>query len=448
MEQYDVVVIGGGPGGYPAALRAAQHGLSVALVEERYLGGECTNYACIPTKALLSITKKNIGIKPSEAYEFTKSVVGRVRSGIKLLLKKRGVAIHKGRAKIESTNIVSIDGEVRVKCSKGIIIATGTSPISIPGINVDGEYIHNNRTIIDALRERSSSINSILVVGGGPAGLEYAEIFSRLGAEVIVVEILDRILPMMDREASSIVSRYLKKLGVRIYTSTSIKSVERINGKIRTRIGGERVKEVDMILLSVGRRPNTSNLGLESVGVRLDEKGYIITNSRLQTSVPSIYAVGDVTGQPLLAHKAIHQGLIAADNLAGRSRLYRNDIVPSVVYTGIEVAQVGFSLSSAREKGYDAREAKIRLGAVPLAVVEGVEYGLVKIIYDASTKRVLGATLVMPHASELISLISLAILKHLTLRELSEVIYQHPTFSEAIGEASLVGLGEPLHYIR
>ncbi len=447
MEQYDVIVIGGGPGGYPAAIRATQYGFSVALIEERYLGGECTNFACIPTKALLSITKKEKGITLRRAYEYAEAVVKKVRDGIKLLLEKRGVAIYRGRAEIQSTNVVSVNNELLLQSNRGIIVATGTSPISIQGISVDGEYVHDNRTVINIFKERSS-LDSILIVGGGPAGLEYAEIFSRLGVRVVVVEILSRVLPMMDREVSSIVSRYLKNLGVEIYTSTAVKDIERKDEKVRVQISNGNIEEVDAVLLSVGRKPNTSSLGLERVGVKLDEKGYIIVNNKLQTSVPNIYAVGDVSGPPLLAHKAIHQGLIAADNIAGRNRVYRDDIIPSVVYTGIEVAQVGYSLSTARERGYSAREAKIRLGAVPLAVVEGVEYGLVKIVYEENTERVLGGILVMPHASELISIVSLAILKGLTLRELSEIVYQHPTFSEAIGEASLVGLGMPLHYIR
>ncbi|MET1128419.1 MAG: dihydrolipoyl dehydrogenase [Thermoproteota archaeon] len=452
-KRYDVVVVGGGPGGYPAAVAAAAAGARVALVEARALGGECTNYACVPTKALLKAAKSVADaakwgrlqeVDARSIASWIEDVVSRVRDGVRYILERRGVDIYLASAHIESRNALALStGEVIE--FRQLVVATGSEPWEPPGLEPDGELVHNNRTVISALKEQPSRV---LVVGGGAAGVEYAEAFAMLGAEVHLVEILERILPGMDRDLSRAASMHLRRLGVRVSTSTSVESLERLGRKVAVKLSNGVELEVDAVIIATGRKPVTEPLGVSKLGVETDAKGFVKVNERMETRVPGIYASGDVTGPPLLAHKAIHQGIVAGLNAAGGSAVYKPGYVPLVVYASLELAQVGATLEEARAAGIDAAEVRVRLGSVARGVVEGMEYGFAKLVYDRRTGKVLGGAIASPHASEMIATLALAAKKGLTVEDLAELQYPHPTVSEALGEAALAALGRAVHYVK
>lgn len=455
MEKFDLVVIGGGPGGYPAAVRASQAGLNVAIVEADSLGGECTNYGCIPTKALLTpanlaarlvgyhFVKGSIDIDFKGLMDWVSNVVSSVSSGVGTLLKGYGVQVYRGRASIVAPGIVEVEGEGRIRYSK-LVVATGTSPASIPGFDVDGEVIHNNRTILGLRRKPGR----MLVVGGGYIGVEYATAMSRLGVEVTIVELLDRILPTMQRDFSRVIERRLKRDGVRIYTRSKASLVERREGFAKVEIAGAGVLEFDTVLVAVGRKPNTRGIGLERLGVKTDEKGYIKVDSGMETSAPGVLASGDVTGPPLLAHRAFLQGVVAAERASGDSAAaFDAKAVPAVVYTDPEIATTGLTLDEARKMGVDAAEARLPLASLPRVSIEGCRECFAKVVYEKSTGAVLGFHVVAPHASEIIGEATLAIELGATLEDLALTIHPHPSVSESIKEVVELALERPIHYI-
>ena len=459
---YDAIVIGGGPAGYVAAVRLASYGFKVALVERRYLGGECTNWGCIPSKALieiahgLSIAKQlrrvgiNIGISEvnrSKILEWIKRVVLRSREGIKYLVSD--VDLYEGEASLKRRNEVIVrrrEGREVIE-GKNIIIATGTEPSEIPGVRFDGEYVLSNRNFFE-LKEIPSSI---LIVGGGIIGVELGSALARLSTEVYIVEILDRIISIYDPDVSSIIMKYLKRFGVKVYLRSTVKRVEVSGGVVRARIvsrDGESMDvSVEKVLIAVGRKYNTKGIGLENVGVKTHEKGYIIVDERQKTNVGNIYAAGDVTGPPLLAHKAYREAIIAADVIAGAEEVPPKEPIPEVIYTTPEVGVVGITELKAKEAKINVQIVKYPYAAVPrdYTVLERTPEGFIKLIVEGSTKRIIGGVIVGNMASELIHVLALAIQKRLTLKDLSEVIYAHPTYSEMIGEVAHLGLGKPIH---
>jgi len=448
-RRYDVVVIGGGPGGYPAAVHAAQRGLRVALVEARALGGECTNYGCIPTKALRRIAlaasiASSVGrveIDHRKLIHEAMSVVEKIRSGIKQLLEGYGVDIIHARARLRPDRLVEA-GSAVLEAGR-IVLAPGTEPWSPPGLEPDGNRVHDNRSFL-GLREPPGRL---LIVGGGPIGVEYADIMARLGVEVSLVELMPQLLPGMDRDLSLAARRLLRGLGVKVYTSARITRLERGKDHVEAMLGNGEKIEADAVLVATGRRPATQGIGLEEIGVELDEKGYIKVDERMATNVPGVYAAGDAAGPPLLAHKAVAQSIVAGVNAAGGRVVYRPKAVPMVVYTEPELAQVGYTLEEARQAGLDAAEARIRLGGVASAVIEGSEAGLVKIVYDKRSLRVLGLAAAAPRASEFVAEAALAVEKGVTLEELASVVHPHPSASEALREAAEMALGRPTHYL-
>ncbi len=453
-EKFDLVVVGGGPGGYPAAIRAAQLGLNVALVEADKLGGECTNYGCIPTKAMIkaadAITAASLlpFVKGRPDYDFeglmewVNGFSRRISQGVEYLLKGYGVEVVRGKARVEAPGVLSVDGD-KLRFEK-LIVSVGTSPAFPRGLEPDGVVVHDNRSILGLRRKPGS----MLVVGGGYIGVEYAAAMARLGVEVHLVEALDRILPVMDRDFSRVVERHLKRLGVKIYTGTVVEELVRRESSAVARIRGGPQLEVDVVLVATGRRPNTQGLGLERLGVKLDEKGYIVVNEGMETSSPGVYAAGDVAGPPLLAHKAFLQAVVAAERAAGdESAAYDAKAVPQVVYTEPEVASTGLTLEEARRQGIDAEEKRLPLGSLARVSMEGCSDCFAKIVYERSSKAVLGFHVAAPHASEIIAAATLAIEMGATLEDVALTIHPHPTVSEAFKEAAELALERPIHFL-
>ncbi len=452
-EKYDVVVIGGGPGGYPAAIRAAQLGARVALVEEDKLGGECTNYGCIPTKAIvrpleaihratsLPFTKGSLEVDFKGLMEWVNGITGQVSGGVETLLKGYDVEILRGRARLSGSTTIEVDG-ARIWADR-IVIATGTSPSSIPGVGIDGEIIHNNRTILGLRRKPGS----MLIIGGGYIGVEYANAMAKLGVEVTIVEMMPRLLPGMDKDLARVAQRRLKKLGVQIHTNTMVKELKASEkGAEATLSNGGKV-EAEKVLIAVGRRPNTRGIGLENAGVSLDERGYIKVDENMATSNPRIYASGDVAGPPLLAHKAFLQGAVAGENAAGGEAVYEPRAVPAVVYTEPELASVGYTLDEAREAGFNAEEKRYPLGGLAMARIEEATDGMVKLVYDTDSQQLLGVHIAAPHAGEIIAGLTLALEYGASLEDLALTIHPHPSIVEAVKEAAELVLGRPIHYI-
>ena len=454
MDKYDVVVVGGGPGGYPAAIRASQLGLRVALIEANSLGGECTNYGCIPTKAMikpseliwmlskLSFIKGDIGIDYAEYMRWVHDIVSRVSSGISTLLKKYDVDVYKDAAYFTSSTKIELRNGEALWGDK-IIIATGTDPLDLPILRVDGEVVHNNRTVLNMKRKPSSMV----IVGGGYIGVEFADVMAKIGVEVTIVEMMPRLLPGMDKDLSKIIERRLKSLGVRILTNTMVKDSRISDNHALLQLTGGSEVEAEKVLVAVGRKPRISSLRVDNAGVKTNERGFIDVDNSMQTSNPRIYASGDITGPPLLAHKAFMQATVAAENVAGINSIYDPHAIPAVIYTTPELASIGLTLDEARERGFNAKSIKFPIGGLPRALIDEAIDGFVKIVFDEDTKSLLGVHIAAPYASEMAAEIALALEFGATLEDLSLTIHPHPTISEAIKEAAELALEKPIHYV-
>ncbi len=449
-EKFDLVVIGGGPGGYPAAIRASQLGVSVALIEYDKLGGECTNYGCVPTKTLtlLASTLRRLReikeIKEIdvfiESFKKAAKIAKDVSSGVSTLLKGYGVEIFKEKASFNKEGNVVLDDGTEI-IGKKYIIATGTDPSSLPGVGFDGELIHSNRTLLN-LRKKPSNI---IIVGGGYVGVEIAYIMSSLGVDVTIVEMLDRLLYSLDKDLSRYALRVLRRSGVKVKLRTPVKEIEKSNSEVVIKAGNEKLS-ADFVLIAIGRKPRIPE-GLKYLEVSSNNKGYIIVNEHLMTSNPSVYATGDISGPPLLAHKAMIQAEIAAENALGGSEKFGNIPIPQVIFTEPEIASVGMTLNEARAKGFDSEETKFPTGGLARSRIENIIDGFIKIVYEKTSKRILGIHMAGPFATELIAEASLAVKLKIKLEELAEVIHPHPTASEELREAALYSLKKPIHYI-
>ncbi len=458
-ERYDVLVIGGGPGGYVAALRAAQLGARVALVEDRFIGGVCLNVGCIPTKALLRSAEVYDTVREARRFgvriEGTATVdwaamqkrkaqiVRRLTSGVSSLLKRAQVKVFTGKGRLVGTHIVEVreSGTEQVEADK-VIVATGSRPIRLPlpGFDLPGVLDSTGALALDELPRR------MLIVGGGVIGVEFATIFATLGVQVIVVEMLDRLLPMMDAELGAVVARSLKRRKVKAYLKSKATGIEEKDGALQVRVEtpkGEQLFDVDRVLVSVGRRANVEDLGLETVGVKV-ERG-IVVNERMETSVPWVYAAGDVTGRWWLAHVAMHEGVVAAENACGHESRTNYKSVPACVFTHPEVATVGLSEEQAREQGHDVIVGKFPFMANGKALTYGERDGFVKVVSERKYGQILGLHIVGPHASDLILEGGLAITTEATLDEIEATIHAHPTLGESILEAALAARGMALH---
>lgn len=456
----DIAIIGAGPGGYVAALRAAQLGAKVVLVEKDKLGGVCLNWGCIPTKTLLrtaevlklaqeaaeyGVMVDNVKLDWAVAQKRKEGVVRRLTGGVKFLLEKAGVQMLFGTARFISPTALEVTGassQERIE-AKDYVIATGSRPASlpIPGLEGPGVLNSDEALALDSLPE------SLLVIGAGPIGVEFATLFRACGVQVALVELLPRVLPALDGDLGAEVERALKKAKVAVHTGSQVSRVEAKNGKYAVTIqSAERqtTVEVNRILVAVGRRPNVEGLGLEMLGVQLEKSG-IRVNESMRTNVPHVYAVGDVTGGMLLAHVAMHQGVVAVENAMGLQRTMNYAAVPSCVFSSPEVASVGLSEEQARQQGYDVMVGKFPFRGNGKALAQGEYEGLVKIVAENKYGQVLGVHIVGPHASDLIQEGTLALTLEATLDEFEVTIHPHPTLSEAVAEAALAAKGRALH---
>ncbi len=450
MDAYDLIVIGTGPGGYHAAIRAAQLGLKVLAIEKGEVGGVCLNVGCIPTKALLHVAHVlEAGAKAAEfglvlekkALDLEKlagwrdRVVKKLTGGVEFLFKGNGVALKRGEARLLSPREVAV-GDERFR-ARHVVLATGSRPVELPAFPFDEARVVSST---GALRVEAGIPKRLLVVGGGAIGLEFASIYRALGAEVTVVELMDRILPGADREAVTQLARALKKRGIALKTGTQAQGFEEKEDGLHVTLADAEGKEtealvVDRILVAVGRRPNHEGLGLEAVGVRTDARGFVPVDERMRTQVPGLYAIGDLVGPPLLAHKAMKQGVVAAEVAAGKKSAFDQQI-PSVVYTHPEFASVGLSEEAAKARGLEVRVGRFPFTANGRALTLQETAGLVKVITEAESGVLLGVHAVGPGASELIPEAALALEMGALGADLELTVHPHPTLSESLMEAA------------
>ena len=463
-SQFDLLVVGAGPGGYVAAIRAAQLGFTVACVEEDKLGGVCLNIGCIPTKALLSsaalvnelkdakghgITFSGMTTDFGPAQERSRSVADQLSKGVGFLFKKNKVTHVEGRGRLvsgSSIEVTAADGSLQKLSAPHVIVATGSRPKSLPMLPVDEEMIWSST---GALLQKLAP-KSLAVVGAGAVGMEFADVYNAYGSEVTVIEALDRVLPIEDKDCSAVVARSFKKRGINVFTSAMVLkaqvSASGVALTFKNKAGAEQTIQVERVLSAVGRAPNTDGLGLDAVGVELDERGFIKVDDQLRTNVEGVYALGDVAGHQLLAHKAMHEGVVCAEHIVGQGHHTVNyDNVPNCTYCHPEVASVGLTEQQARDAGHDIEVGKFPWVGNGRALAGGHAEGFVKVVRDKKYSEILGAHIVGPHATELIG--EFIVGRHLeaTVEEMDRAMHPHPTLSEAIGEGALAALGRALH---
>ena len=462
-EQFDVVVIGGGPGGYVAAIRASQLGLKAAVIERENLGGICLNWGCIPTKALLRSAEVFHTIKHADAYGITvkdatfdigkivsrsRGVADQMKKGIGFLMKKHKVTVFAGSGALAGKGKVTVTKDNKKVAdieAKHIVLATGARARQLPGIEGDGKLIWTYR---DAMVPQDLP-KSLLVIGSGAIGIEFASFYHTLGVKVTVVEVMDRVLPVEDEEISKFAQKSFEKDGMTIKTGTTVKSVTKgandVTAHLEHKDGTKENILVDRIIVAIGIVANTEGLGLESTKVKL-ERGQIITDNLMQTAEPGIYAIGDITGAPWLAHKASHEGVICIEGIAGKHpHAMKRENIPGCTYCRPQVASVGLTEKAAKEKGYELKIGRFPFVGNGKAVALGEAEGLVKTIFDAKTGELLGAHMIGTEVTELIQGYVLGKTHELTEAEFMETIFAHPTLSEMMHESVLDAYGRALH---
>ena len=461
MAKYDVAVIGAGPGGYVAALRAAVLGARVCLVEKTYLGGTCLNVGCIPTKALLHTSEMFHAMRHADALGLatggtpsvdfakvmkrTREVVGQLTGGVGQLLKARKVDVLMGTGKLlggGKLEVTGADGKTQALTAENIIVATGSEPARPAVFPFDGKLVvtTDEATTRDALPEE------ILIVGGGIIGCEFATVYAEFGRKVTVVEMLDSLCPGLDKDIAREVGRSLKARGVDVKVSTRITEMAAKGHAVTAKVeGGDDVK-AGMALVAVGRAPVTAGLGLEAAGVETDGR-LIKVDNRCRTNVPGIYAIGDCACAQQYAHVASRMGAVAAENACGHEAADSLSVVPTGIYTHPEIGMVGVSEEQARQGGAEVKVVKFPLTASGMARAYGETAGMVKLVADAATGEILGAVCAGPHATDVVHEIALAMRHELTVEEIAETIHAHPTFSEAVLEAAELWLGKPVHTV-
>jgi dihydrolipoamide dehydrogenase len=472
VREFDVLVIGGGPGGYVAAIRAAQHGLSVGLVEKERPGGVCLNWGCIPTKAMLrsaevlqtvrdaaeyGIRADNVGFDYAAVRKRMAEVVTGLTDGVAGLLKANGVTVIEGHARftgpttVELCDVAATDGPryavapgelVDRATARDVVIATGSKPIPlpIPGADLPGVITSDGAFGLTSVPDR------VVIVGGSAVGAEWASLFSAFGSAVTVVEMRDTLVPAEDADIGTALGRSFTQRGIDVLTGSTVTSIARRDA-LRVTVDGPRPREIDadIVLFGVGRTPNTADLDLDATGVAVDERGFIGVDDQLRTNVDHVYAIGDVTGKALLAHVASHQGLTAADVLAGHDKRIDYNVVPAATFTHPEIASVGLTEAAAKAAGHDPVTAKFPFAALGRARTFGDTEGFVKIVAGRQYGEVLGVHIIGPSASDLITEGALAITLEATLDELADTIHAHPTLGEIGMEAALAALGLPVH---
>jgi dihydrolipoamide dehydrogenase len=462
-EAFDVTIIGAGPGGYVAAVRAGQLGLKTAIIEkDKNLGGTCLLRGCIPTKALLhtadlfdefkhakehGIIATGISLDFDQAQKRKGKVVTKLSKGVDFLMRKNKVQVLKGSAHIDGPGrltVTAADGASQTVDTKNIIIATGSVPRSFPTLPIDGEHIITS----DEILELKEVPKSLVVLGAGAVGVEFASMFARFGTDVTILELLPRLLPIEDEEISAELAKSFKKQGIKAFTSANFQSAVIDNGmvKVTARIGDEdREFTAEKFLVAVGRRAFTDGLGLENTRVEL-EKGYIKIDDHMRTAEPNVYAIGDVIPTPWLAHVASAEGILAVETIAGKNpRPINYDRVPGCTYCQPEVASVGLTEAKARERGYDVKVGHFPIPVIAKSQILGAAEGIVKVVCDARYDELLGVHLIGPHATELIAEACVALQMESTIEELINTMHAHPTVSESMHEAFEDAHGMVIH---
>ncbi|MCB0376914.1 MAG: dihydrolipoyl dehydrogenase [Bdellovibrionales bacterium] len=468
MSQFDVCVIGAGPGGYVAAIRCAQLGLKTAVVEREKLGGVCLNVGCIPSKAMISAASMlhrmqhdasemglefsgNVKVNMPKLKSWKQSVCDRMSGGVEQLLKGNGVDIIAGEAEFTSPTQLKVKGSDSTKSieAKNFIVATGSRPIEIPGFAYDEKTVLSSTGALDL----DKMPKSVVVIGGGYIGLEIGGYLAKLGAEVDVLEANDALLKgVAEKDVVQVVAKNLKKHGVKVHLKAMAKEYKKSGSgvEVKAEVNGEsKTFKAEKILVTVGRKPNSDQMNLKGIGLNIDERGFIKTDAQRRTSHPNIFAIGDIACQPMLAHKASHEGVMVAEIIAGQNRVYDAKTVPAVIFTDPEIASAGLLESEAKDRGFtDLKIAKFPFAANGKAVSLMETDGFVKMIADAKTNVVLGVHIVGPEASNLISEAALAIEMGATLEDIALTIHPHPTLGETMMEAAEATLGHAIHVIQ
>jgi dihydrolipoamide dehydrogenase len=465
-NEYQAIVIGGGPGGYVAAIRLGQLGVKTLCVEKEYMGGVCLNWGCIPSKALIAaanfahkarhaehmgITFKDLQVDVAKMQEWKEGIVKKLTNGVRSLVKGNKADIVMGTAKVtgpHSVEVTDADGKNETyRASKGIIVATGAQMIQIPGFEPDGGVVITAREAVSL----QNAPGSMIIIGGGYIGLELGMVYQKLGTKITIVELMDRILPGTDPDLVRVVQKRLEKDGADLYVKSKATKLERSGGKAKVTIetdGKQQAIEADKVLVAVGFKPNSKGIGLEEVGVELDDRGHIVVDDQMRTNVPSIFAIGDVSGMPYLAHKATREGEIAAEVIAGRksARDYRS--MPAVVFTDPEIATVGLTEMQAKSQGREVKIGKFPFSALGRAMAVSETDGFIKVIIDPQDNQLLGVGIVGPEASDLISESALALEMCAFAEDVALTIHPHPTLGEGVMEAFKSALGEAIHIMN
>ena len=457
MNEYDVIVIGAGPGGYVAAIRASQLGKKTAIIEKEFLGGICLNVGCIPSKSLLKnaelahtlreradefgISFENLQLDYAKAVDRSRKVSKRLVQGVGYLMKKNNIDVYTGSAKFLAKDrlaVTAADGPTQELVGKNIIVATGSRAASIPGVTPDGEKI---LTFWEAILQTRKP-ESVVIIGAGAIGVEFATIWNSYGVKVTLVEMLPRILPLEDEEVSAELTKAFNKRNIEIFTGHKVLGLETTDSGVKVKVSDgkdEKVIEAEQTLVAIGFKPNTVDLGLEAAGVRLTERGFIEIDERMATNVPGIWAIGDVTGKLMLAHVASAMGMICAENIAGvETRTLDYTMMPRATYSQPQVASFGFTEAQAKEQGYEVNVGRFPFQPNGKALGLGDYTGWVKIVTDARYGEILGAHMIGPEVTELLPELTLAQNMELTAAEIAHNVHAHPTLSEVIMEAAHV----------
>ncbi len=463
-DQYDVVVIGAGPGGYVAAIRAAQLGQKTAIVDKQWLGGVCLNVGCIPSKALLrnaevahtlrerskefGFSFDNLVLDFSVATKRSRQVSDRLVKGVGFLMKKNNITVHMGTAKLtanDSLTVTDKDGKVTELKAKNIIVATGASS-AVPGAwKVDGEKVVTYSEAI--LQEKLPK--SVVVIGSGAIGVEFSTIWNSYGVDVTIVEMLPHIVPLEDVEVSIELEKAFKKRGIKSLVGHKVESVEATETGVRVTVssGGEnKVLEADQALVAIGFRPNSKGLGLEDIGIKLSDRGFVEIDEKMATNIPGIWAIGDVTGKLMLAHVGSAMGIVCAENIAGHKTVTLDyEMMPRATYCQPQVASFGLTEAQAKDRGYTIKIGRFPFQANGKALGLGDYAGWVKLVIDEKYGEILGAHMIGPEVTELLPELTLAHMMELTTEEIARNVHAHPTISEALMEAAHGAIGSPIH---
>jgi dihydrolipoamide dehydrogenase len=464
MSDYDVVIVGAGPGGYVCAIRAAQLGLKTAIVDKEWLGGVCLNVGCIPSKALLQnahvahllrergkefgFSFDNLKLDFDVAVKRSRKVSERLTKGVGFLMKKNKIDVHMGTGKLTAKDTVQVKddkGDPKDLKAKNIVIATGASVAVPPGWEIDGEQVV---TYLEAIMQEKLP-KSVVVIGAGAIGVEFATIWHSYGVEVSVVEMLPRLVPLEDEELGKELGKAFSKQGIKIHTGSRVESIEKQGEGVKVKISsddGEKTLEAEQALVAIGFRPNSQDIGLEDAGVKINERGMIEIDERMATNVEGVWAIGDVTGKLMLAHVGSAQGIVCAENIAGVETVKLDYVMmPRATYCHPQVASFGLTEEQAKEQGYELKIGRFPFQANGKALGLGESIGWVKILTDAKYGEILGAHMIGPEVTELLPELTIAQMMELTAEQIARNVHAHPTLSEVLMEAAHAAEGEPIH---